>query len=440
MNKFKRNETKEIYQLAQNGITEAENRVVEACYDLVKKKAIESYNIIEKNIIDYFDIDDLNYSIPTSLLNLDDVIQDYLLRTISYVPKYFNIDSIKYFSSYVSHMLSSYMNKYISFKTKEIIYKYSNYMNVDINFQYYSMIFMEDNNDFKNKIIENICKDVKLSKYIPFINLVFKIKDLDELSKFTGLDIKDIKLKIYNFSGLYLKYINNNKIDSKLNYIVNGKIFDDLKSGKLFEMLYFSKETIVTLHDIYFILSKKFGISYSLIKKDFCDFLSINIVNNLSIFKNVSNVEDYYNYILRTVKVKYLLNQEKKLKHVVSKKWNKYVFNDKVINEDEVYEQIKKGNIYFISPYKEYIDIYIQTIYNEISQHKYIDIYRLKLDISAMIDNYVKNSLIMALFNLSAFNNDFIVHLNRRKKLYVDKKIFNDKKELLVKQKKVSHN
>ena len=373
-------------------------------------------------------------------MDLDDVIQDYLLKTISYVPKYFNIDSIKYFSSYVSHMLSSYMNKYISIKTKEIIYKYSNYMNVDINFQHNSLIFAVDNEDFQNEIIRNISNDVKLSKYIPFLNLVFKIKDLDELSKFTGLDIKDIKLKIYNFSGLYLKYLNNNKIDSKLNYIVNGKIFDDLKSGKLFEMLYFSKETIFTLHDIYFILSKKFGISYSLIKNDFCNFLSIDLINYLDTFRKVSEVGEYYNYILRTFKTKYLFSKEKQLKYVVSKKWNKYVFNDKVINEDEVYEQIKKGNIYFISPYKEYIDIYIQTIYNEISQNKYIDIYRLKLDISAMIDNYVKNSLIMVMLDLSAFNNDFIVHLNRRKKLYVNKKIFNDKKELLVKQKKVSHN
>lgn len=434
MGRIEKNKAIDLYDKAKNGSTIEKNTIIELCHPLIKNKAANAYNLIVESIKKYYNITDDNYILPNNILDLDDIIQDLSSKALNLLNLYLAREHHKkYFSTYLSHMLSSNIRKYANIKIKEIINTYSNEFNQNINWQYNSYQYNDEEN-IGHEIITNISNDKKLSKHIPFINAVFDCNSDDEIAKTTGVEQQKIRPKIEIFSEHYKNYLSKVEYKTLNYYIKSGQIIEDIKKGKLFEMPYFSKDIILALHDTYIILSKKYNISFKLIKEEFCKLLSDYLKNNLDNLYASKDMERYIANVLNEIKNNYLEYKDSQLKYVISKEWNKYYLNGKIINKEEVFNIAQNGKIYAISPYKEYIDIYIQKIYKTINQQEYIEIYRVNTDTLKMIKNYIEKSSMMIKLDLPRFNKKFINHLNKKGKMYIETKLSKNNKTLKIKK------
>ena len=412
----------QLYELAKNGDISAKNNIIVSCDKTIKNKALIAYESI-RNSLQYY-----NTNIPSSILDIDEIIQDFRIKSYHCLNLFLLLNTkSKYFTTYLNHALSSYIKSYKKIKVDEIITRLNNEYNLNINFQYN---FNNDNNEsIRIEIIKTISKDKKLSKYIDFINAIFDKYSYNELIELFNIEPKRIGSKIDTFSNLYKNYLINHSEITLKQYIESGNMFDDIKNYRLFELLYFKKEIIFMIHDTYYILSKKYDISYKLIKEELCMFLYKCLKKDDYTNYNIDNFDIYLNKVLKLVKDNYLLYKDKQLKDILLGKFNEYKYNDKVINKDEVCNFIKEGNIYIITPYKEYIDMFIQKIYKELNNNIYIELKIITKDITMIINNYIKKSVLMLNLPLETFNSNFISHLDRKGRLYIEKKLSKKIKE-----------
>lgn len=416
-----------LYTKGKEGSNEALNAILDSCSKYIKSKAIESYNLIENNIKLYFKINNDNYHISNNLLELEDIIQDLNIKSFVLLKHFLTTNSKRYFSTYLSHMLSSYLKKYVNIKTKKLINKMDNEFNKEINFQY-NVYGYDECEDTRKEIIDNIKDDKVLSKYIDFINAIYDNNSNDEISLLTDIEAKRIGSKIEIFTGMYKKHLEKKQPICLEDYINSGMMINDIKNGQLYQMLYFSKDVIFTLHDIYYKLAQKYSISYKLVKEDFCIMLSNYLKINLSYIHNTTNIEYYFSNLLKTVKNVYYSFKEYQLDYVLSKQWDKYTLNNSVISENKIFDLIESGHIYSISPYKEYIDIYIQKIYNNLNSQKYIELNRVNSEIILIINHFIEKYKVILMMDLNLFNHNLIKHLSKKEKQYIDHKISKIKK------------
>lgn len=92
-----------------------------------------------------------------------------------------------------------------------------------------------------------------------------------------------------------------------------------------------------------------------------------------------------------------------------------------VLGDKQIFNIIKNGDIYTIDYYKNIIDKYILSIYNEIS-NTLIDYEEIKNEILVMINKLIIKYINNNSFNLSEFNNYLVEKLREKKYRYIKRK------------------
>lgn len=420
MGKRKQKNVNDIKLQAKKGSSIAREELLMLSYELIEMKATYAYQEIIKILKSETGI---NYS---NIIEYDDIKQDLTLKSLIILDQYLSKEKNIYFSAYLSHLLSSYINTYISRIVKEITSKNQNEVNVNLNFQYNELL--NTNNEEQEKVLDIVSNDKILVRYKDFISTIFEEKIDENIAGKTGLNDRQIYNKTKSFLELYFKR-NENPVKK---YITSEELLVDIKNGDLFKIKYFNKDIIFTLHDIFSRLNKKYSVSYNIIKEDFCTQLYNFLKNNYSYICNlkIDDIELSFKNILKLVSSSYYSFKDSDLKEIAKGNWHTYIYNENIITEEEVFSLIEKGKICEISPYKEYIDMYIQNIYENIMKEGYIDYSQLNRSIISMIDRIIDKYMRTNIFPLEDFNKYLKNKLLNKRNHYLDNLESTDKKIL----------
>ena len=221
-----------LIKLYESGDIEARNILLEMNYQMIKEKAEASYKLLKEKLKNYYQIQDYYYELPDYIISIDDIIQDFSIKTLILIEKYKNNKTNEYFSTYLNQMLTSYTKGYADNWFKKIINQEKNEFHQTIK------PGIKPVNEEIKKIKFTFKNDFVLKKHEEFIDMIFSGYTMKELKKITGLDGRRLGMKINYLSQEYIKRTDN--LISLYN-LSEEKLCNLLLKGKIYQIEYYKK-------------------------------------------------------------------------------------------------------------------------------------------------------------------------------------------------------
>ena len=199
MNIRKNGEISNLVKLAKSGDVSSKKKLIEQNYSLIIRKAYDCYDKLNDIYFELF-----NSNIPNYLIDVDDVVSDFTLRSLKVLDTYLTGKSKAYFSIFLNMMLSSYINKYIRIKLKFLLEKLQIEYLQNLHFESMEILSLED-----KQLVNNLKKialtDNRLRHFTDFIITILNNNSYDEIKKITNLDQRRIGMKIKYIGKIYKK-------------------------------------------------------------------------------------------------------------------------------------------------------------------------------------------------------------------------------------------
>ena len=295
-----------LVKLYESGDIEARNILLEMNYQMIQEKAEVTYKLLKEKLKNYYQIQNEYYELPDYIINKDDIIQDFSIKTLILIEKYKNNKSDEYFSSYLNQKLTSYTKGYADIWLQKIIDQNENEYHLTI-----KKGIKKEDEQVKNikYIFEN---DFVLKKHEEFINMIFDGYTIKELKEATGLDGRRLGMKIKYLSREYLKRKENL---SSLYDFTEEKLCSLLLTGKIYQIEYYKK----------------------IIDECILDTIEKIVDQECSELFYYSDIYNYYMYISNSIIDNYFKNY----------KFNTYQFNKFFTKKIAVYKYLTSVNELF---------------------------------------------------------------------------------------------
>ena len=405
----------ELYAKARLGDIEAKNTLFYKTYPLIKRNSEYVYNEIKLRLLKYYHI----INVPNSILEYEDILQDMSIKVYELIEYYLQKNSKIYLSTYLQNLLNHSLNKIISSRVSEIISRNNLCINKEINFQYRDY----DEDKLLISEIRRVIKDPIFKNHFDFICDIFNGYTYQELAKKYHLVQKGIGVKIKLIAKLYQDYIKKEEaLGSEENLRVSAfcKLYlDDIKNGNLYNIPYFSKILIFSIHDVYVKLKDDYFVNYDTIKNDYCT----------NLYKYLNGKDDEFNTniinIIKSFNEMYLSYKKVELDYIRSCDYNNYMLDNCFIDKLDVLSLIITGHVYSMYPYSEYINMDIEEIYTKLSSSSYTNNYIIRSEYKIIINKIIEQYFIKYEFDIDKFNIYFKKVLEDKKLEYLNNKINN---------------
>ena len=138
-----------LTEQAKEGNNDAINKLIENNSKTIIKYAKLAYEELRLKYNLYYNLEEDN-NLPYNIIDLDDIIQEFYIKSMQYIKTYLKTDCDYYFSSFLGNYLNKYEKLYVKKELKKIIKQNDNEEIKTIDIILYYMIIWKKN---KNKIL-----------------------------------------------------------------------------------------------------------------------------------------------------------------------------------------------------------------------------------------------------------------------------------------------
>ena len=223
MEGLKMNRTKHLVILteqAKEGNTEAINRLIEKNSKMINKYAELAYKEIKIKYQLYYNLDEAK--LPNNIIDLDDITQEFYIKSLEYLDRYLKSEPNIYFSSF----LGTYLRKLKPFYVKKILKKIIKQNDYEVIQTFDKRFYDYMENKQKQDIINYIMNIIKIDEL-----------SYEELNEIYKLPNNRINMRIKSFCEVFKKHEERNLalIDS----LNKDYVLDKILNNKILEVPYY---------------------------------------------------------------------------------------------------------------------------------------------------------------------------------------------------------
>ena len=390
--------------------------------DLIKKFASDTYSQFYDNYIKIKNIKDKNYVLPNSILDYEDVIQDYYTKSYELLNEYFENERRGYIREYLIKNLLIYQQVYLD----SLICKYSleqknNQIQEDA--YYIKAMLKEIKQDrIRKQVLKKLLKNEKLKNYHTLIQEILSGSTYSEIYTSCGLNWHEVNIAIEEIGNIY-----QGKLEGIQRFFPKYEVSDKInKYNKKID--YYKKYLYDKVQEFYSIIYPYFLIDNYKLHTYFKD----KVIEQDIKLRIFLEEPDKYLYILDQ-----LINNTKSLylKQYFNLNIDSIIFNtqfNKEYLDKEIVNKIKEGAIFEIPYYKKLLSESLKEIYQSIEKYDenltkdnelYLEIYNyFKSTIGEIAQDFFQNN-----DNIDTFNQHLKNSLEIRKNNIIYQKLQNSK-------------
>lgn len=390
--------------------------------DVIKEIAGDTYYQFYDRYIKLNNIKSKKFVLPNSILDIDDVIQDYYIKSYELLIDYFTNNHRGYIKEYLVTHLSKYQKEYLDFLFKEHLKKEDNKQIQDDEYYIKTMLKEIKQDRIRKQVLKKLLKNEKLKNYHTLIQEILSGSTYSEIYTSCGLNWHEVNIAIEEIGNIY-----QGKLEGIQRFFPKYEVSDEInKYNKKID--YYKKYLYDKVQKFYSIIYPYFLVDNYKLHTYFKDKV---IEQDIKLRIHLEE-PDKYLYILDQ-----LINNTKSLylKQYFNLNIESIIFNtqfNKKYLDKEIVNKIKEGAIFEIPYYKKLLLESIKEIYQNLEQFDenitkdnelYLEIYYcFKSIIGEIAQDYFQNN-----DNLDTFNLKLKKSLEIKKEEFIYHKLQNSK-------------